>query len=94
MNRYAYSLAVLLLVSLPHAHVYAQGANKTDCPGGKCSSPVPEKAPKKNKTAKATEFSGPQAANCEQTAVSKKSGKKLSGAAKQKYMEKCMRAAG
>jgi hypothetical protein len=74
MSRYPYLLAVLLSASLAHA----QAPIKPECPGGKCP------------PAKAAKFSGPQADSCEQKAVSKKSGKKLSGAAKNKFMEKCM----
>lgn len=74
MSRYAYALAVLLFASLAHA----QAPAKPECPGGKCPSP------------KAVKYSGPQAESCEQKAVSKKTGKKLSGAAKNKFMEKCM----
>ena len=74
MRRYAYPLAVLLFAFLSHA----QASPKPECPGGKCSAP------------KAAKYSGPQAESCEQKAVSKKSGKKLSGAAKNKFMEKCM----
>jgi hypothetical protein len=74
MRRYAYPLAVLLFASLSHARAPA----KPDCPEGKCPAP------------KAANYAGPKAAGCEQKAVSKKSGKKLSGAAKNKFMEKCM----
>ena len=80
MSRYAYALAVLLFASLAQAPAQAQAPApaKPECPGGKCPSP------------KATKYSGPQAESCEQKAVSKKTGKKLSGAAKNKFMEKCM----
>lgn len=74
MSRYAYSLAVLLFASLSHA----QAPAKPECPEGKCPAP------------KAAKYSGPQAESCAQKAVSKKTGKKLSGAAKNKFMEKCM----
>lgn len=78
MSRYAYSLAVLLCTSLTYAYAEAPVAAKTAEPG------------KTTKAAKAPKYSGPQAESCEQKAVSKKSGKKLSGAAKNKFMEKCM----
>lgn len=74
MSRYAYSLTVLLFASLAHA----QAPAKPECPEGKCPAP------------KAVKYSGPQAESCAQKAVSKKTGKKLSGAAKNKFMEKCM----
>lgn len=74
MSRYAYPLAVLLFAFMSHA----QAAPKSECPGGKCPEP------------KAAKYSGPQAESCAQKAVSKKTGKKLSGAAKNKFMEKCM----
>lgn len=76
MSRYIYALALLLCASLAHA----QAPAKPECPEGKCSSPK----------AKAVKYSGPQAESCSQKAVSKKTGKKLSGAAKNKFMEKCM----
>lgn len=85
MSRYAYSLAVLLFISLPYAH--AQTPAKPDCPEGKCPAAKTDKAPKQ---AIQPKHSGPQAESCEQKAVSKKSGKKLSGAAKNKFMDKCM----
>lgn len=74
MSRYACLLAVLLFASQSHAQTPA----KPECPGGKCPA------------AKASKYSGPQAESCEQKAVSKKTGRKLSGAAKNKFMEKCM----
>lgn len=85
MSRYAYTLAVLLFTSLSYAH--AQTSVTPDCPEGKCPA---AKTDKPSKQAKQPKYSGPQAESCEQKAVSKKSGKKLSGAAKNKFMDKCM----